>query len=576
MNDFKLIIRFYKETIKREKKRNILLVIIMWVLKVGVVMVPPIFLLDILDNAIPSGKVGLVIFDAFIVLLFTIIESVINYLNSVIYSNLYNKSYTYYQNRCLGHLFKMPGKYYSEMSSGEVFATTNQDVGQIQTLLSGTLFDFVSDCLTAIVMFFFLLYIQWDLLLSILIVMPIVFFVQNHYQRLGRKKAEELRENVSGLISLLQNIISSIISFLYSGARTYFEGKYNKKLDSFLDEQKRLRLVFSKNSGILNFLATFLDIIVLGYGGAKVIMETLSFGGLVTFKTYTSKLVVPMLRVSGVLIELQSTVVSLKKVYDFLDLPIIEDNGTLNKGLAEANNINISDVSFVYDEKKNLLDHVDCKFENSRFNVLIGESGCGKSTILSLLFRLWKTKSGTIQINDINIEQFDVDYLRQNVAIVSQDMYLFDDTIRNNIALNSNSSLEEIREVVQMACIDKYIDSLPEGYDTIVGERGIRLSGGEKQRICLARALLRNTPILILDEATSALDQMTEKRVLSNLSKKIENRIVVIITHRLQAVVDSDCIYVIKDGRVLAKGTHDELMASNAYYKNLYERKIDL
>lgn len=197
-----------------------------------------------------------------------------------------------------------------------------------------------------------------------------------------------------------------------------------------------------------------------------------------------------------------------------------------------------------------------------------------RNGILALLFRLWDKKSGKIEINNERLESYGLDYLRKNITIISQEMFLFDDTVMNNIVLDSNKDSNQIKEVVRIACLEKFIDSLSDGYNTIIGEHGVRLSGGEKQRICLARGLLRDTPILILDEATSALDQITEKRVLSNLRCILKDKIVIIITHRLQAIVEADCIFVIKEGRVIANGTHGELMLSSKYYRNLFERKL--
>lgn len=576
MNDFKLIWEFYKETVKREKKINLFLIMFLSLVKVAVVMVPPIYLIDILDKAIPNSMVKRVIWDALIVLLFTIMESVLNYFLSLIYANITNNCYTYYQNKCLEHLFRLTGKYYSNMSNGDIFTTIFQDVEQVETLLSGTIFNFVSDCMIAFVMFFFLLFIQWDLLLVIMFILPIVFLVQRYYQGKGREKAELLRKICSEVISLLESITSNITPFLYSGAKTYCKKKYNDKLGVFLAEQKKMKLISAKNGGILNFLATLLDIIVLGYGGAKVIMKSLSFGGLVTFKTYTSKLVIPMLRISSILIELQSTIVSLRKIYDFFQEPeICEEKDALLQGINDSlKSMVFSNVNFSYCENTKLIKDIDCSFINNRMNVIVGESGCGKSTILALLFRLWDKKSGKIEINNRRLENYGLDYLRDNITIISQEMFLFDDTIMNNIILDSNKNLNQIKEVVRIACLEKFIDSLSDGYNTIIGEHGVRLSGGEKQRICLARGLLRDTPILILDEATSALDQITEKRVLSNLRCILKDKIVIIITHRLQAIVEADCIFVIKDGRLIANGTHGELMLSSKYYRNLFERKL--
>ena len=342
--------------------------------------------------------------------------------------------------------------------------------------------------------------------------------------------------------------------------------------DNYTRREMGMELAFAKNDGVLKFLSALISIVVLAYGGIKVISGSLTIGGFMAFHMYSSRLAVPIFEASGVLMEFQSRKVSLHKVYQFLDSPGIMKENKKKHGIQKyGNQIEFKDVVFSY-KSDPVLCHATVGFCTDALHVVVGESGAGKSTILSLLYRFWDLQSGNIKINGMEINAYDVEYIRNQICVVSQDMYLFHDTIRNNIALGSQQDQSEIEQAAEAACIHDFIVSLPDGYDTVIGEKGINLSGGERQRICLARAFVRDAPVWILDEATSALDQITEKKVLENLKCRAKGKTIILITHRLQSVTDADCIHVLRNGRFIAEGKHEELLVSDEYYKKLYMR----
>lgn len=333
-----------------------------------------------------------------------------------------------------------------------------------------------------------------------------------------------------------------------------------------------IELVYAKNDGILKFLSALINIIVLLYGGIKIVTGNLTIGGFMAFNMYSSKLAIPLFEVSAVLIEFQTRKVSLQKVYQFLDFPGLKQKDKREIGIREnCNNISFQQVDFSY-KKNHVLKETNLNFSPNSINVVVGESGTGKSTIVSLLYRFWNVQNGVIKINDTNIEEYDIEYLREQITVVSQDMYLFNDTIFNNIALGSAKDNSAVMKAANAACIHDFILSLPAGYDTLIGEKGMKLSGGEKQRICLARAFLRDTPILILDEATSALDSFIEKKIWDNIKKLSCTKTIILITHRLNSITDADCIFVLNNGKCIDKGKHQDLINSNAYYQKLYRK----
>ncbi len=397
----------------------------------------------------------------------------------------------------------------------------------------------------------------------------------NYPQRRGKEISNDVRDAQSTLNGVLEAIVSNTISCILCNGASYFFRIYDDAVEEAESKNIETRMIFAKNSGILSFFATFFTILILGFGGMKVIQGSLTIGGLIAFNMYAQKLVIPILKISNVMMTLQGVLVSLERMEDFWNVPEIKEADlAMSQGILQGNNtISFESISFAY-EKNAVIEDVSLVFKANNINVIVGESGCGKSTLTLLLYRVWDATSGAIKINSFEHRYFNIKYLRDCISVVSQDTYLFYDTIFNNIAMNENTDREFVQQCARIAGIHDFIMTLPNQYDSMTGDRGIKLSGGEKQRICLARALVRNTPILILDEATSALDQLTEKLVLENLKQWMRNKTIIIITHRLHSVEDADVIYLMQEGRVTAQGTHKELMVLSPYYKQMVKRDL--
>ncbi len=569
---YKYVQRFYKDLLIKENRKTILIIVFLSLLKIIVELVPPILMIKVLDYAIPAHKIDYIFYLGLGILLFTLLDSILNYFLNKLYCKFGNHIYTYFQKKCIHHLLEMSGTYYSNTSNGEMCTTLFQDISNIKGFVSKTVFQFISDIILAICMFCFLLYLQWDLLLIMVIVLPSVYFSQKYFQDIQKKKVTKYRESYGRITGLLEDMVSNTMAMLYSKGEHFFAKKYYHHIKEFTQNDLEIELVYAKNDGILKFLSALINIIVLLYGGIKIVTGNLTIGGFMAFNMYSSKLAIPLFEVSAVLIEFQTRKVSLQKVYQFLDFPGLKQKDKREIGIREnCNNISFQQVDFSY-KKNHVLKETNLNFSPNSINVVVGESGTGKSTIVSLLYRFWNVQNGVIKINDTNIEEYDIEYLREQITVVSQDMYLFNDTIFNNIALGSAKDNSAVMKAANAACIHDFILSLPAGYDTLIGEKGMKLSGGEKQRICLARAFLRDTPILILDEATSALDSFIEKKIWDNIKKLSCTKTIILITHRLNSITDADCIFVLNNGKCIDKGKHQDLINSNAYYQKLYRK----
>ena len=313
--------------------------------------------------------------------------------------------------------------------------------------------------------------------------------------------------------------------------------------------------------------------VVILYGGTQVIAGNQTTGAFVSFITALLLAYEPMKRLAGLNANLQEGLGAALRVFAAIDLhPTIIDSPTARPLVIEQGGIIFQDVSFSYPSGKEAVRHISMEIMAGQRIALVGPSGSGKSTLLNLIPRFYDVTSGSISIDDVDIRDVTLDSLRSQIALVSQEVLLFDDTVKANIAYGRwGASEKDIICAAKEAAAHSFITALPQGYDTVVGEQGIRLSGGQRQRLSIARAMLKNAPILLLDEATSSLDTASERQVQKALDHLMKDRTTVVVAHRLSTVVDADMIYVIENGEVSEKGTHAQLLENNKTYAHLVD-----
>ncbi|MCR5541245.1 MAG: ABC transporter ATP-binding protein/permease [Ruminococcus sp.] len=569
--------KYIKEIYIVDNLKSVLFIFSLSAIKIFGVLIPPIYIIKIMDKAIPDNNERNIFLYISIIIAFTILDVMLGIGIQKLYNGLGKRSFIKYQKQCLDHLYRLDGKYLSNSSIGEKLTTMMNDVSQIRTLTSPNIFDFVMDTITAVVMMIFLARIQADMLLIVLCILPFIYFSQKYFQKKGMEKAIDTRDTQSSCAEIIETIVSNTLSCILSNGQTYFLKKHDERINKAEDCSNELSMVYAKNGGVLNFLSALFSITILGIGGFRVMNGSMTIGCLIAFNMYSQKLVIPVLKISNTIMTLQSVIVALGRMEIFrnqkeIESSSFEPNVFMNN---ENQEICFENVSFSYDDKP-VLNGVSLNFKKNNFNVIVGESGCGKSTLTLLLYRIWSLRDGCIKIDGQDYKDYSIKDLRDHITIVGQESFLFNDTVLNNISLKENENMDNVIRCCKIACIHDFIMSLPEQYQSVVGDRGVKLSGGEKQRICIARALLNNTPIIVMDEATSALDQLTERKVIDNLKENIKDKIFILITHRLSSIVEADNIIVMKDGVVEAKGNHYELMQNSSYYKSMFERKRDI
>ena len=554
------------------KKKHII-ALIFSIANSALIIFQPIVLMHIIDDGIMQKNLRNILVYISIYLGVVILQNIVNIIATYSYSSI-GKSFIYdLRIKLLKHVQSQSGYVQTNFETGELFTIFDNDIDNIEEASSNLIFSIFSDILVSGCMCAVLLYLQPDLFLIIVLLQPIMFITQKKYKQTSHKVTVRIRGILGDISKSVQEFFSQITNFLKMNATSYFWSRYEKNAKDYLKYSVKLDFVFAKSMSVANFISCLTMCVIFGYGGYKIILGTMSIGGLISFNQYSQKIFSPLLKFVQYNIQLRKTLVSIDKIYGTLEqsqeikctLPYYEGNITMGA-------VTFKDVYFSYDGKKNVYQGLNLDIIPEKFNGIVGESGEGKSTIINLLMRLWDVQQGSILLDGVDIRHYKLDVLRGSIALVTQDPFLVNDTIRNNLTLLEDIGEEEIIKAAKQAGIYDFIVSLPDGFDTEVGENGIKLSGGQKQRIAIARILLKNAPIVILDEATAALDNNTEEYIIDKFYEALQGKTVVIISHRLSIIKNCVNINVLSQGRVVESGTHDELISLAGHYKQLYDK----
>jgi len=463
----------------------------------------------------------------------------------------------------------------SEKHSGKFISNFVIDIHFLLSTISNTVINSIKESLTLIALICVMIYHDWKLSILALTVLPVAAIFS---KRIGKKMGKTSTQNM-----IAQENLSTLLSELIKGS--WLIKIYQKESEeltrlkiSLSEKYKKAKKVEQVRLGagpIMEFIIAIAIALIIFMGGYRSINGGLSMSEFVSFLAALMLAYAPVRALAGLNIGFNEGMAAASRIYELIDKKNeIKEDKSLPDLKISSGNIIFKNVNFTYPDNSQILNNININIIGGKRTAIIGESGSGKSTILNLIPRFYNLVKGKILIDGQEINKIKLSSLRKNMSIVSQDTILFDDTIKKNIAYaNNNATNEEIYKASELAGINNFIDSLKNGYETIVGENGIKLSGGQKQRISIARAFLKNAPIILLDEATSSLDSVSEEKIKQALEDLTKNRTTLIISHKLSTIMTCDKIYVIKNGEIVADGTHLELIKNSIYYKNLYDKQ---
>jgi subfamily B ATP-binding cassette protein MsbA len=487
------------------------------------------------------------------------------------------KILTEIQLRLYSHLIYSDMKFLTEYPSGNLISRFTNDISAMRKTVTDTISGLIVDLFTIIGLVGVMIYQSLSLTLIALIVFPLAIYPLRQLGRRMRKVARNMQEELSGFTVRLDETFQNTKVIKSYSREEYEISRAERIIDRFLEIYKKAAIIESASSPIMETLGAVAVALIIVYGGSQVISGTTSPGAFFSFIASMLMMYKPLKSLSNLNTSLQEGLAASKRLFVMLDeKPEIIDEPNLPPANFKNYNIKFSNVYFSYKSGKKILDGININIPQGKTIALVGSSGAGKTTIFNLLQRLYDPDYGDISIDGKSIRKIRLKSLREVIGLVSQEVTLFDDTIKENIRYGRlGATEEEIIDAAMAAAAHDFIVDLPNGYDTQIGQQGVKLSGGQRQRIAIARAMLKNAPILLLDEATSALDAISEKQVQMALEYLKKGRTTIVIAHRLSTIENADLIYVISDGRVEEFGTHKELLENGKEYAQLYKKYKD-
>jgi ATP-binding cassette, subfamily B, bacterial MsbA len=482
------------------------------------------------------------------------------------------------QGDMLSNLISADTKLINGKHTGKILSSLTNDVSHITNLISIAVLTLFKDSLTLVGLLFVMFFQNWKLALVAIIMIPLATFAAKTLGKRMTKVALEHMEKAGDLNKYLVEIFKN-----HNLIKIFQREKYeNSRAEKYINDMKKksikINTIFVRTSPIMESLTGIMIAILIFYSAKLVSTNELDISNFFSFLAAMMLAYQPVRSLATLNITISQGLSAATRI-----LPIIDQKSELLENESDtqmkvhAGNIEFKNVSFKYEKERkfNTLNSVNLKMFGGKMTSIVGHSGAGKSTILNLIPRFYDSISGDILIDNQSIYKSTISSLRENISLVSQDTTLFDDTIRNNIAYaNLNASQKEIEDAAKHSFASEFIERLPNKYETIIGENGIRLSGGEKQRLSIARAMLKKSQIILLDEATSSLDAETENKIQDAINFLTKDRTTIVIAHRLSTILNSDKIYVIDSGKVVGEGTHKELLINSTVYKNFYEKQI--
>ncbi len=479
--------------------------------------------------------------------------------------------------RTYHHLERLSLGYFDSHQTGALLSTITTDIQTIQGFASSSTLSIVVDLLTILGMLGIMFWLNWDFTLIVVAVTPFMLVMASRFKNVVKKATHEVRKQQSNMVAVVQQGLESMRVVKAFGRQDLEQEELGRVSRATVDAALKARRVKALLSPMIAIIVSVCTAIVLWRGSSLILAGTMTAGALIVFLSYLTQFFKPVKDLATITNQIAQTAVGVERVRGILDADIIipEFPDALDPQ-AFRGEIEFDDVAFAYASDAPVLQRVSFTIKPGQMVGIVGATGGGKSTIVSLIPRFYDPTAGTVKIDGVDIRQYKLQALRNQIGYVLQETVLFRGTIRDNIAYGrAGATQDEILEAARLANADEFIARMPHGYDTLVGDRGETLSGGQRQRIGIARAIIRNNPILILDEPTAALDTESERAVIEALDRLMRGRTVITIAHRLSTIRNCDKILVLKDGVVAEEGTHDELLALGGVYADLYRAQFE-
>ena len=537
-------------------------------------IVKPIVSGAIVDDVITAGQYDLLPWLIALLILITIIRGVLRYWSQVIFETcsqdvLYSMRDTVYRK-----LLQEDFAFYNKKRTGDLLSRQTGDMDAIRHFVAFVIYQVYEN----VFLFFFALImiftVSWQLALCMCIILPFAAAVTFSQTKEGRPRFQHIREQFSSLNTFVQENVSGNRVVKAFSKEDYEIQKFDKENDAYRDAELAAAEIWTKYVPLFEFLSNMLTVILMLVGSIMVIRGSMTLGNYVTINGYLWMLMNPLRQIGWRINDIQRFTTSVEKIYaTYSEEPDVKRpvSGIGKKRL--NGDVEFRNVSYSADDE-DIIHNVSFHIKSGQTVGILGSTGSGKSTIMNLLCRFYDVTDGEVLVDGINVKDLDLYNLRANIGMAMQDVFLFSDTVEGNIAYSRpDCPFEEVQKAAIMADADAFIQAMPDGYDTIVGERGVGLSGGQKQRISLARALLKEPSILILDDTTSAVDMETESYIQKQLSSIDHQCTIFVVAYRISSIKDSDVILVLNNGHIVEQGTHDELLAKNGYYATVFRHQ---
>jgi subfamily B ATP-binding cassette protein MsbA len=537
----------------------------------------PILLKPTLDGSFAQKDLGSVWLMAGLIILLLVIRSAATFTTAMALTWVGGKLVMSLRNQMFDKLVSLPSAYYDKKTSGTLISKVTFDATQVTEAASNVVLVLVRDSLSIIGLLAWMFYLQWQLTLIAFVTAPFIVLLVKYFSKRQRLMSHRLQESMGDVTSVLEEAIDGQHVVRSFGGEAYEKGRFANAVEQVRRFQLKFMAASSGNSPLAQVIISIALAAILILAARLSAVGEITVGGFVSFFAAMALLFGPVKRLTGINGILQRGIAAAASVFALVDEASESDWGTRTIGRA-CGRLEFRDLSFTYESGEGrALKHISITVEPGQTLALVGHSGSGKSTLAMLVPRFYIPDEGSILLDDIDTRELTLASLRANIGLVSQDIVLFNDTVAANIAYGplASASREDIVAAARAAHAMEFIDDLPRGLDTQLGQKGVRLSGGQRQRLAIARAFLKDAPILIMDEATSSVDNISEQRIQEGLERLRRGRTTIVIAHRLSTIERADTIAVMDKGRIIDVGTHAHLLKHSGVYASLYRFQVD-